>query len=123
MQQKRFDHFRKEYNQERPHEALGGRTPGELYEPSKRSYPRILNEPEYPRHYQVRRVGSGGIFGWKGRILYASQALVGEFVGLVEIEEDLWKMYFGELELGLIDERDPKERRKHLGKVLPMCPV
>jgi transposase InsO family protein len=123
LQQKRFSHFQKEYNQERPHEALGGRTPGELYRPSERSYPAVLNAPEYPRHYQVRRVGSGGIFGWQGRTMYATVALEGESIGLVEIQEDVWKVYFAEVELGLIDQRDPKERRKHLGRVLPMCPV
>jgi hypothetical protein len=123
LQQSRFNRFQKEYNQERPHEALEGRSPGELYRTSERSYPTVLNEPEYPRHYQVRRVTSGGIFRWNGRILYASQALEGESIGLLEIQEDVWKVYYAEVELGLIDERDPKERRKHLGKVLPMCPV
>ena len=36
-QQRLFDAFREEFNEERPHEALGQQTPAELYTPSPRS--------------------------------------------------------------------------------------
>lgn len=42
-QQRAFDRFRAEYNQERPHEALGDRVPADLYTPS----PRVLPEPPW----------------------------------------------------------------------------
>src|SRR4051812_13240358 len=41
-QQRAFDRFRREYNDERPHEALGMRRPASLYRPSARRYPRPL---------------------------------------------------------------------------------
>jgi hypothetical protein len=60
-QQRAFDRFRTEYNEERPHEALGQEVPASLYRPSLRSYPRQLPEQEYPTHFDGRwRVH----FGW-----------------------------------------------------------
>jgi putative transposase len=46
-QQKAFDHFKTEFNEERPHEALGMKTPASLYEPSRRMYPKKLEPVEY----------------------------------------------------------------------------
>jgi transposase InsO family protein len=105
-QQQRFDAFRQEYNEERPHEALGQRTPSELYEPSPRAYPERLEEMEYPGHYEVRRVRSRGDIKWQGSLLFVSEALVGERVGLEETDDRIWSLYFGTLLLARFDERE-----------------
>ena len=55
-QQERFDEFRRDYNEQRPHEALGQRTPSEFYQAAPRVYPERQPEPEYPGHYEVRYV-------------------------------------------------------------------
>jgi hypothetical protein len=120
-QQKRFDAFRREYNQERPHEALGQRPPGRLYRPAPRPYPERIPEVEYPGHYEVRKVVSGGTFMWHGQPVFVSESLEGEHVGLVEIEDGLWKVWFAGMELGIVDEIDLRSRKT--GKVLPMSPV
>jgi transposase InsO family protein len=63
-QQRVFDRFRREYNAELPHEALGQATPASCYAPSPRPYPRRLPAPEYPVHWEVRRVSRNGGVRW-----------------------------------------------------------
>jgi putative transposase len=104
QQQHRFDEFRHEYNHERPHQALGGRTPAQLYSPSLRTYPRKLPEVEYPGHFQIRMVRTDGTIQWRGSNLYVSEALTGEAVGLEEVGDDKWLMRFGYLSLAILDD-------------------
>jgi hypothetical protein len=104
-QQKRSDHFREEFNHERPHEALGGDTPAEHYERSSREMPRKMPKPEYPGHYEIRLVSSGGFIKWKGRSLFVTTVLTGEHVALEEIADGVWSMYFFNLLLARFDER------------------
>ncbi|MEH7848892.1 hypothetical protein V6952_23480 [Rhizobium laguerreae] len=49
QQQTRFDDFISEFNEERPHEALGMRHPADIYRPSNRFYKGLL-EIDYPFH-------------------------------------------------------------------------
>lgn len=107
-QQQSFDRFRREYNQDRPHEALGQRPPNELYQPSPRPYPKQLPQPDYPGHYEVRSVHLGGEIKWQGRYLFLSEALGGERVGLEEYDDGLWAVYFAGQRLARFDERDRK---------------
>lgn len=104
-QQRRFNAFMREFNDERPHEALGGKTPASRYAPSPRSYPALLPEVVYPSGLTLRRVRSNGEFKWKGSLLFLSEALVGEVVGLREVGESVWQIQFGEYPLGVLDER------------------
>ena len=102
-QQRAFEQFRVEYNQERPHEALGQRTPADLYQPSSREYPTRAPEVHYPRGFIVRRVRYAGTIKWKGGFVYVGQVLRGEPIGLYQTDEDTWKAYYGALELGRLD--------------------
>lgn len=120
-QQKQFDAFRMEYNQERPHEALGQRPPGRVYRASSRLYPARIPEVEYPGHYEVRKVATGGIFTWHTRQVFVGHPLIGERIGLREVEDGLWRVYFADVELGVFDEVELKGRKT--GRVLPMSPV
>jgi transposase InsO family protein len=105
-QQERFDQFRSLYNEQRPHEALGQRTPQELYRPSPRPYPAKVLPLDYPRHCEVRAVRPNGGIKWQGKFLYLSEALRGERVGLEETADGIWTLYFGPLLLARFDERD-----------------
>jgi hypothetical protein len=115
-QQRRFDAFRHEYNHERPHRALDGNSPAMLYVPSPRSYPDRIPQPQYPAHFEVRKVsGNGGIrfrcdrsHGPNQPWINVSHVLVDEYVGLEEISDGIWALYFGPLELGRFDERTRK---------------
>jgi hypothetical protein len=104
-QQHRFRVFRREYNEERPHEALQQRPPAELYRPSPRPYPTTLPPLEYANADAVRRVGPSGSIGWQGRRLCVSHTLCGQDVGLTEIDDARWAVYFGPVLLGHFDER------------------
>jgi transposase InsO family protein len=114
-QQLAFDRFRPEYNEERPHEALGMETPASLYEASRRLFPSKIPGVEYDSWVSVRRVMDSGCIKWKGEFVYISQALAGEPVGLTQIGEALWNLRFSFLLLGTFDEKTRK--------VLPMSPV
>src|SRR5271168_705561 len=102
-QQRRFDLFRRVFNEERPHEALGQVTPASLYTPPLRRWSGRLREPEYGAQAMVRRVRQNGEIKWRGALVFLSQTLTGEPVGLSETEDDRWLVRYGSLELGHID--------------------
>jgi transposase InsO family protein len=104
-QQRRFDQFRREYNEQRPHQALGMRTPASGYTASPRLYPARLPEPEYGRSMVVRRVCAGGQFSWKHHDVFVSETLMGERIGLEPIDDRWYKIYFAEFPLGYFDSR------------------
>lgn len=105
-QQEAFDAFRHDYNQERPHEALGQKPPAEFYRPSTREYPERLPEVKYPFGWIERRVSLGGQLKWRGLKLHVSHALVDQVVALEALADGLWKLHFMSLALGYIDERN-----------------
>lgn len=107
-QQRRFDHFTPEYNRERPHEALALRTPASAYHRSPRPYPSRIAEPEYPGHFERRRVGAHGGIKWNGAVLFIGAPLISESLGLEEIDEGLWAIYFYHHQLARLDAREGK---------------
>lgn len=126
-QQKAFDAFVQEYNEQRPHEALDQKRPSQLYQPSKREYPSKIHEPEYPGHFEVRYVRSNGEIKWKGENLYVSEVLTREAVGLEEIAEDTRLIYFYHLPIAVLLEKQRKmiclPSRLNQPKVSGMSPV
>jgi transposase InsO family protein len=112
-QQRRFDAFAREYNEERPHQALGQKPPALFYTPSPRVFPERLVEAHYGDDWTRRRVRANGCFKWGGAgEIFLSQALVGESVGLEPRGDGLWAVHFHALRLGLLDER----RRRVVGE-------
>jgi transposase InsO family protein len=103
QQQARFDRLRREFNTVRPHEALGQRPPAHLYVPSPRPYPARLDDPWYDATHQVRRVRPSGEIKWQGELIFVSEAVRREVVGLVETEQGDWLVRFMHVELGRID--------------------
>lgn len=112
LQQRCFDEYRRIYNEERPHEALGFATPANLYRPSPRQMPSKIPELEYPRHFEIRRVRGCGRIKFLGKQPFISQVLRGETVGMEQVSDRLWQLYFGPVLLALID--------THIGQVLAM---
>jgi transposase InsO family protein len=102
-QQRRFDRMRREFNTERPHEALGQQPPARLYAASPRPYPARLEDPWYDATHQVRRVRNRGQIKWGGDFVFVSEAVCGELVGLTETEAGDWRVHFMQVELGRID--------------------
>jgi putative transposase len=118
-QQERFDRFRQQYNQERPHQALGQSTPACYYQPSPRPYPERLREAEYPRPWQVRRISEGGQMRWNARYVFLSHAMQGDAVGLEPIGDGVWRVWFHFYEAGIFDESTFRLRRPSLTQVVP----
>lgn len=138
-QQQRFDHFVREYNTERPHEALGQTPPAQVYTPSVRPFPERLPDLTYPTADAIRWVRPNGAIHWRQADCYLTTALVGEPVGLTQVGDARWQVCYGPLVLGVFDthERQPRLRpgppraspRRHRGSgsthepLLPMSPV
>jgi integrase-like protein len=105
LQQRVFNCFRKTYNELRPHEALNDETPASRWTPSPRCYPEHIARPEYPGHFEVRKVSSAGTFRLHSGQHFLSQALNQEYVGFEEIEDSLWNIVYYDTLLGRFDER------------------
>lgn len=103
QQQARFDRLRREFNTERPHEALGQQPPSRVHVASSRSYPTHLEDPWYDATHEVRRVRHNGEIKWRGGLVFISAAVRHEPVGIAETERGDWIVRFMHLELGRID--------------------
>lgn len=101
-QQARFDAFRRHYNEERPHEALGQTPPARHWRPSRRQLPRRLDEPWYDADHEVRRVRPPGTIKWRGEQVFIGEALAGELVGIAELESGGHIVRFSGRDLGVI---------------------
>jgi hypothetical protein len=104
-QQRKFNRFREEFNHERPHEALDQQTPASCYQPSPREMPNKLPPLEYPDRFEVRYVSTNGGIRWNSDWVNVSIVCAGEYVGLEEIDDGIWNVYFGPLKLGRLHER------------------
>lgn len=113
QQQRTFDEFCQEYNQERSHEGIENKRPAEVYTKSVRMMPAVLPEINYPEDYGVRKVKMNGNIKWHGKQFYVSELLHGEPIGLETIDEDRAFVYFSKMKLGIIDARKEKIMRPY----------
>jgi transposase InsO family protein len=109
-QQDALDRFQHNFNQVRPHEALGQKTPASRYTPSPRPYPDRIEEPTYAADHAVRRVRTNGTIKWGGELVFVSEALIGEPVGIAETLTGDWIVCFADIKLGHIDRKTRKLR-------------
>jgi transposase InsO family protein len=102
QQQDRFDNFVSEFNEERPHEGLGMKTPAELYTASSRAYVG-LPEVNYPFHDRDILVTACGRICMLKKKINISTALAGQKLGIKEVDEGIWLVSFMRYDLGYID--------------------
>ncbi len=102
QQQDRFDAFISEFNEERPHEALGMRCPAELYIPSSRPYTG-LPELQYPFHDRDILVTACGRICMHRKKINISTVLAGQRLGIKETDDGIWLVSFMHYDLGYID--------------------
>jgi len=107
-QQRAFDAFVMEFNVQRSHEALGRKTPAQVYRSASRRYPERIPDIAYDNGYRVRQVRQNGEIKWQGQLLYLSQVLAKEPIGFKQVEESLWEIYFSFYLLGMYDERQKR---------------
>ena len=105
-QQRSFHRFRRLYNDERPHDALNGKTPGSKYRPSPKPYPDKLPSIQYPGHFVVKHVTRAGTIRLRHKLIFIARALKHLDVGLEEIGDGIWAIYFNTVLLATVDERD-----------------
>lgn len=104
LQQQCFDQWREEFNFERPHEALGQKSPADMYCRSELVMPEFIKPWHYDDSFdETRRVRGAGQFKWKGRDVLATSALTGRDVGMKRITDRYWEIYFRHIFLGLFD--------------------
>lgn len=108
IQQQRFNSFQQTYNHERPHEALGQKPPASCYRTSSRAWPGKLPELVYPDYYDVRKVSPNGAIFWHNGMVYVSHLLHDEWVGMDEVDDGIWAVYYGPIRLGRFDIRNNK---------------
>jgi len=82
------------------------RTPASFYHPSPRPCPERLPPLEYPGRYEVRRVSRNGGIRWKKGWVNISPSIIEQNVGLEEIDDGVWSLYFGSVLLGRFHEND-----------------
>jgi putative transposase len=104
-QQLTFERFREAFNGQRPHEALDMRTPAACDAPSSGKMPNTLPPLASPGRFEVRYVSAHGGIRWNHRWVNVSHVCVGDYVGLEEIDDGVWNVYFGPLKLGRFRER------------------
>ena len=107
QQQERFDDFLGVYNNRRPHQALGGAYPGEVYTPSAREY-RPPEEPDYPYHDRTNRVTRCGRICMGQRKINCSVVFAGQLLGIREVDNHVWQVSFMDYDLGYFDKEQDR---------------
>lgn len=102
-QKKKLEEFREHYNFIRPHEALGQKTPGSIYQPSSREWTGVLRPPEYDAEVKVGWIRSCGKLSFGSEEIYIARSLGNEPVGLVEMDNGIFEVRYGPIFLGTID--------------------
>jgi putative transposase len=125
QQQGRFDRFIDEYNQERPHQAIGMKYPAELYVSSSRPY-KGLSDLEYPFHDRTITVTCCGRICIERRKINLSTVFAGQNVGIKQVSDKVWLVNFMQYDLGFFNHetgRITSADNPFGAKVLPMCPA
>lgn len=104
-QQKKFDHFQRDFNCERPHEGIEMQRPSNVYTGSPRPYSRKTKAAVYDTGFDVRRVSACGTIKWQNRAIFVGEALRGECIGLEPTEECKMTIHFYGFIIGKLDEK------------------
>ena len=112
-QQRRLNHFVKEYNNIRPHEALDMKTPADVHDFSARPFPEKIPNFDYDSKYKVLKVTKNGSIRWKSYYwVYVSAALMDKYVAIEDIGNGIWKVFYRNVLLGFFDERHLRNKQQ-----------
>jgi len=112
-QQRAFDHFRKEYNVDRPHAALGQRVPADYYQPSACAAPEPIwgKDFQYDPDFATSRLDRLGRLRWAEWRVKISDALANTLVGLKWCSARRWDVYFGPNFIGAMEHPSSPSKR------------
>lgn len=105
-QQRRSNRWLRQYNEERPHEALGMEVPASRYHKSRRRMPGSIKHWTYPKGWVKRWVKGNGEISWRGKRRFVGEAFVRDYVGLKMIRWGVWRVYFGPILVGELHQRE-----------------
>jgi transposase InsO family protein/transposase-like protein len=112
-QQRSLNHFVKEYNNIRPHEALAMKTPASVHSFSTRLFPEKITHFDYNPHFRVLKVTLNGAIRWKSYYwVYVSAALKGKYVGIEELGNGIWKVFYRNVFLGFFNQNDLRKKQQ-----------
>ena len=112
-QQRRLNHFVKEYNNIRPHEALDMKTPVAVHEFSTRPFPEKIPNYDYPAQYKILKMTQNGAIRWKSYYwVYVTAALKGKYVGIEELGNGIWRVFYRNVFLGFFDENNLRNKEQ-----------
>jgi transposase InsO family protein len=128
IHQKEFDKWRKEYNNERPHESLNLKTPQMVYIKSNVKYDGVIEDLEYPGNFRNRLVNNRGYISIKKRMFFIGNPFMGYYVGIRPEKNGDQKVWFGDYLLGTLDldtgllnpEKNVLYKKGTMKKLLPM---
>ena len=113
-QQRAADRWRRLFNHVRPHEALGMKSPADLYIRSSRPYRGVL-PPRYPITFAVRRVTKSGCVHYLGKTIFVSESLAGHDLAVRRARSGRLAIRFYDLSLGFVDLASaPPHNRRYL---------
>jgi putative transposase len=102
-QNQRFEEWRRCYNEERPHEALGQKTPLSCFQLSPRVYQDLRVPFAYPSDYKLRTVHTRGDIKLNARTHFIGMAFYKYTLGLKEIQKGLYEVNFHHKLLGTLN--------------------
>jgi transposase InsO family protein len=103
--QKVFDEWREEYNRERPHEALGMKTPASVYTRSTRVYDPKLDGIDYPIGFRSRTVNDRGYISFRNERYFIGNPFAGYNVGVKIRRDGNHEVWFDDIFLGIMDSK------------------
>jgi len=114
-QQRRLNHFVKEYNNIRPHEALAMETPASVHNFSNRPFPEKIPKFDYNSNLKILKVTQNGAIRWKSYYwVYLTAALKGKYVGIEDIGNGIWKVFYRDVFLGFFNETQLRNKEKSI---------
>lgn len=107
QQQETFDHFKEQFNAERPHQALDMKRPSDVYKKSIRGY-KGLTDITYPDCDKIILISNCGRICFKKYKIHLSKSFANQSIGIKEVDEGIWKAEFMNYDLGYFDEESKK---------------
>jgi transposase InsO family protein len=98
-----FDQWRHDFNYVRPHEALGMKTPSEVYRKSEKTYPGEFVELKYGRGFKERMVNDRGYINLKQQRVFVGNPFAGYHIGVRQFADKPAELWFGEFYMGIIN--------------------
>jgi transposase InsO family protein len=121
--QRRTNRWRRDYNQRRPHEALGQKTPAQYYRPSPRPMPRQLPNPQHPKGAALCLVNAKGEIRWHHRQRLIGRAFAGQRIALLPLGKHHHAVHLGKLLIGQLHRNDQAGMRPAQWSRLPSSPI